>query len=80
MRQVRQDDPRWQWAHFGAASAGWVSGLAGAIHRTILPLVAGIMRDDLAWWATALHRARHDNPLPPAVPIRWSPAADSGIA
>jgi hypothetical protein len=22
--QVRQDDPRWQWAHFGAAAAGWV--------------------------------------------------------
>ncbi len=27
---------------------------------------AAIMLDDLAWWAAALHRARHDNPLPPA--------------
>jgi NAD(P)H-dependent FMN reductase len=27
---------------------------------------AGIMLDDLAWWAAALHRARQDNPLPPA--------------
>ena len=29
-------------------------------------MAAGIMLDDLAWWATALHRARQDNPLPPA--------------
>src|SRR5262249_26901930 len=28
--QVGQDDPRWQWAHFGAAAAGWVCGLAVA--------------------------------------------------
>jgi hypothetical protein len=27
-------------ARFGAATAGWVCGLAGAIHRTIQPLVA----------------------------------------
>ena len=27
---------------------------------------AGIMLDDLAWWAAALHRARQDGPLPPA--------------
>jgi NAD(P)H-dependent FMN reductase len=26
---------------------------------------AGIMLDDLAWWAAILHRARQDNPLPP---------------
>src|SRR5438034_11631390 len=29
MRQVRQVDPRRQWAHFGAAAAGWASGFAG---------------------------------------------------
>jgi NAD(P)H-dependent FMN reductase len=29
-------------------------------------VAAGIMLDDLAWWAAALHRARQDNPLPPA--------------
>ena len=29
-------------------------------------LAAQIMLDDLAWWAAALHRARQDNPLPPA--------------
>ena len=27
---------------------------------------AGIMLDDLAWWAAVLRRAREDNPLPPA--------------
>jgi hypothetical protein len=27
--QVRQDDPRRQWAYFGAAAAGWIFGLAG---------------------------------------------------
>jgi len=27
---------------------------------------AGIMLDDLAWWAAALARARQDHPLPPA--------------
>jgi NAD(P)H-dependent FMN reductase len=27
---------------------------------------AGIMLDDLAWWAALLQRARQDNPLPPA--------------
>jgi NAD(P)H-dependent FMN reductase len=29
-------------------------------------IAAEIMLDDLAWWAAALHRARQDNPLPPA--------------
>ena len=28
-RQVRQGDPRWQWAHFGATAAGWASGPTG---------------------------------------------------
>jgi hypothetical protein len=27
---------------------------------------AGIMLDDLAWWASALQRARQDGTLPPA--------------
>jgi NAD(P)H-dependent FMN reductase len=27
---------------------------------------AGIILDDLAWWAAALHQARHDHQLPPA--------------
>jgi NAD(P)H-dependent FMN reductase len=27
---------------------------------------AGIMLDDLAWWAGVLHQARQDHPLPPA--------------
>jgi len=28
---------------------------------------AKIMLDDLAWWATALQRARREAPLPPAI-------------
>jgi hypothetical protein len=29
-------------------------------------VAAGILLDDLAWWAAILQRARGDNPLPPA--------------
>jgi NAD(P)H-dependent FMN reductase len=29
-------------------------------------IAAGILLDDLAWWAAVLQRARGDNPLPPA--------------
>ena len=32
MCQVRQDDPRWQWAHFGAAAADGPPDSPGAIH------------------------------------------------
>jgi NAD(P)H-dependent FMN reductase len=37
---------------------------------------AGIMLDDLAWWAAVLRRAREDNPLPPAA-LRQMAAAGS---
>jgi hypothetical protein len=42
--QLRQDDPRRQWAHFGAAAARWISGLAGrfmlqaAGRRPVMPM------------------------------------------
>ena len=38
---------------------------------------AAIMLDDLAWWATALHRARQDNPLPPAALRKMAAAGHS---
>jgi hypothetical protein len=38
---------------------------------------AGIMLDDLAWWATALQRARQDGALPPAA-MRTMAAAAHG--
>ena len=39
---------------------------------------AGIMLDDLAWWAAVLHRARHDRPLAPAA-LRQMTAAGSRV-
>jgi NAD(P)H-dependent FMN reductase len=38
---------------------------------------AGIMLDDLAWWAAVLRRAREDNPLPPAA-LRKMATAGAG--
>jgi NAD(P)H-dependent FMN reductase len=38
---------------------------------------AGIMLDDLAWWASALHQARHGGSLPPAA-FRKMHAAAAG--
>jgi hypothetical protein len=63
--QVRQDDPRWQWAHLGTVAAGWVSGLARAVRRTIWPLVA--RASGLAGLLPCCHRwaaTRHDGIYP----------------
>jgi hypothetical protein len=44
--QLRQDDPRWQWAHFGAAAARWVPDSLMRVHpdhhcaHPVLPLTA----------------------------------------
>jgi NAD(P)H-dependent FMN reductase len=38
---------------------------------------AGIMLDDLAWWAAALRATRHDNPLPPAAVRKLAAAGRS---
>jgi hypothetical protein len=65
--QVRQDDPRWQWAHLGTVAAGWVSGLARAVRRTIRPLVA--RASGLAGLLPCCHRwaaTRHDGIYPQA--------------
>jgi NAD(P)H-dependent FMN reductase len=40
-------------------------------------VAAGIMLDDLAWWAAVLRRAREDKPLPPAA-LRKMAAAGTG--
>ena len=39
---------------------------------------AGIMLDDLAWWAAVLRRAREDNPLPPAALRKMAAAGTAG--
>jgi hypothetical protein len=71
MRQVRQDDPRWQWAHFRAAPAGRVSRLAKAIHRTIPSPVA--RASGLAWLLPL--------PSPPGCnQAGWRPFAAVGFA
>ena len=41
-------------------------------------LAAGIMLDDLAWWAGVLQRARHDSPLPPAALRKLAAAGHAG--
>ena len=41
-------------------------------------LAAGIMLDDLAWWAAVLQQARHDSPLPPAALRKMAAAAHAG--
>ena len=38
---------------------------------------AGIMLDDLAWWAVVLQQARRDNPLPPAALRKMAAAGNS---
>ena len=65
-----QDEPRWEWAHFGAAAAGWVCGPAAAMHRTIRPLVAG---GPAGWLDPAL-------PSPPGCyRAGWHPLAVAGV-
>ena len=39
---------------------------------------AGIMLDDLAWWAAVLQQARRDNPLPPAALRKMAAAGNAG--
>jgi NAD(P)H-dependent FMN reductase len=40
---------------------------------------AGIMLDDLAWWAAALHRARQEDTLPPAALRTMAAAATAHV-
>jgi NAD(P)H-dependent FMN reductase len=41
-------------------------------------LAAGIMLDDVAWWAAVLQQARHDSPLPPAAMRKMAAAGHTG--
>jgi len=38
----------------------------GQPKNPVASAAAGIMLDDLAWWAAVLRQARQDHPLPPA--------------
>ena len=50
----------------------------GDPHNPAAATAAGIMLDDLAWWAAVLRQARRDNPLPPAALRKMATAGNAG--
>ena len=57
-------------------AVGGAFGPDGEPHDPAAAVAAGIMLDDLAWWAAVLQQARQDHPLPPAA-LRKMAAAGS---
>jgi NAD(P)H-dependent FMN reductase len=58
--------------------AGTAFGQDGDPKDPEAALAAGIMLDDLAWWAAVLQRARQDSPLPPAAMRKMAAAGHAG--
>ncbi len=54
--------------------AGAAFGRDGKPRDPEAAIAAGILLDDLAWWAAVMRRARGDKPLPPAALRRMAAA------